>query len=145
MPSLSHRRLERVWILGNIGYAVFRILLARQFLARHGLNVWAFAVVEATSSILWAIGSVRLVRALTGRRRGPALGWGAVATVGFFAPDVYVLTTTHRVPWWIYAVIAVWITVATTVATKRIVTAIFAKKRAAGELRTPGASPPSPH
>jgi hypothetical protein len=145
MAPLSHRRLERVWILGNVGYAVFRILLARQFLSSRGLNIWGFAIVEGASSIPWAIGSARLVRSIVDRRTGAALRWAAVATAGFFAPDVYIVATTHQVPWWIYAVLATWVTIATTVATRRLLVAIRARRLAAGELRTPGASPPSRH
>lgn len=144
MTSLSQRKIEGAWLATNVAYAVFRILLARQFLAEHGLNIWGFAVVEAVSSIGWALASARLVRAVIARRLGAGIGWAALATVGFFAPDAYVLGTTHEVPAWLYIVIGAWMTVATVIGAVRLIGAIRGRGGAAEPPRTPAPSPPSP-
>lgn len=144
MTSLSHQKIERAWLASNVAYAVLRIWLARQFLAEHGLNVWGFAVVEAVSSIVWALASARLVRAVVSRRSGPAIGWAAIATVGFFAPDAFVLGTTHHVPLWLYLVIGTWITVATVLGAQRLIVAIRGRSGAGEPPRRPAPSPPSP-
>ena len=143
VPSPSQRRVERAWVIANLGYSVLRILFYRQLLADRGLNVWAYVLVELSATLPWSIGSARLVMALAARSRSLALRWGAVATIGFIAPDVFILTTTDRVPPWIYVVIFAWIVVAGALAVRRIRSAVRARRAVDGEPRTPEASPPS--
>ena len=142
---LSRLRLERAWLLGNLVYAVFRVLLARQVLADHGLNLWLFAIIEVISSVPWALGSARLTASVVQHRLDRALLWGTIALVGFLAPDVYVVIATHHVPVVVYVVLAIWISVAGTVSWVRLVREIRLRRGADEATRTAAPSSPSPH
>jgi hypothetical protein len=136
-------RLERFWILGNLLYSGFRVLLAWGFLAKHGLSVFWFSVVELVSAVPWAIATSRLTKALVARRWDGTWRWAALATAAFLAPDAYVVLSTHHVPWWVYAVIAGWVSIAAIVSVRKIATAVRERRDAGEAPRTPAASPPS--
>lgn len=125
------RRLEPWWIAGNLAYSGLRIALAYRLLSRHGLNVWAFTLVELVASIPWAISTSRLTKGLLTRTYRNLWLWFIVAGASFFAPDIFVLATTHDVPAWIYAGIAAWLSTSAALAARRI--AVSARdRRAAG-------------
>ncbi len=107
--SRRRRHLERGWYAASALYSVFRIALAKGFVEQYGLNVAAFAAVEVIATIPYAIGVAKLVGALVDRRRSAALRWGLVASAGFLAPDVFTLATTRHAPWWLIAIISVWL------------------------------------
>jgi hypothetical protein len=97
-------RLQMLWFLVTVGYAVLRIALARRFLSRYGLSIPQFAVIEILSSALFGFASGRLIPRLAHRRNMSekalrvTLGWGVATVIGFAAPDVFVFATTRRVP-----------------------------------------------
>lgn len=124
------RRIEPWWILGNLAYSGLRIVLARGLLERHGLNIWAFATVEVVASIPWAVATSRLTKGLLTHSYHGLWWWFTVAGASFFAPDVFVLATTHDVPVWIYIAIATWVTISATVATRRIVVSVRDRRAA---------------
>jgi hypothetical protein len=124
-------RLERFWIVGNLAYSAFRIVLAWRFLANHGLSVWGFALVELISAVPWAISTSRITRALIKHNHRHLLAWCLLATASFLAPDAFVIATTHHVPTWIYVVIACWVSIAG-VASVRKVLVSGRERRAAG-------------
>jgi hypothetical protein len=111
----------RLWIAGSIGYAAFRVWLARQFLADKGLDVWKFAVVELVATVPWAVGSGRAVLAVVDRQRRAAAWWSLLAAAGFFAPDVYVLLATSERPEWLVPALVVWASIAAAVAVRGLV------------------------
>jgi hypothetical protein len=139
------RRLEGAWIVANLAYSAFRIFLAHTFLVRRGLNIWAYAAVEYSSTLPWSIGSARLTMALARRDLRRAWRWGLLASAGFFAPDTFVISTTHHVPWYIYVAIATWVSIASVLATRRVALAVRARRVVDEGPRTPAASSPSPH
>ena len=57
-----------------------------------------------------------LLGALVDRRPARAWGLSAVVAVCFFAPDLFLVTTTRHVPAYVYAVLGVYLTVSTIVA-----------------------------
>jgi hypothetical protein len=120
--SIQKRDLVRyIWVGVSLGYAALRILLAQEFLAEHGLNIWAFAIVELVSTVPWAVGSARAVTALIDKNSRRATGWAAVASAGFLAPEVFVLIATDRPPKWLPWVLALWVGVAGLLAVRRII------------------------
>jgi hypothetical protein len=126
-------------------YAAFRILLAAGILGHHGLNVWAFTIVEILSSVPWALGSVRLATAVIDRHPARAWRWGTLAVGGFLAPDLFVVITTHHVPWIVYLVIGFWVLIAGGISARRLALEIKLRRRAGAATRTPPPSSPSPH
>ncbi len=134
-PSTLQRKWAgRLWIAGSLGYAAFRVWLARHFLADKGLNVWAFAVVELAATVPWAVGSARAVLAIVDRQRRAAMWWSLLAGAGFLAPDVYVLFATSQRPRWLIPVVVTW----------AVFAAAFAVHGLATDVRTRRAARTSP-
>lgn len=138
-------RLERFWIVGNLLYSALRVVLAWHFLASHGLSVVGFALVEVISAVPWAIATSRLTKGLLAKNTRGLLGWAALATAAFLAPDAFVIATTHHVPAWLYVVIGAWVSIAGFVSVRRVLQAVSERGDAAGAPRTPEGSPPSQH
>jgi lysylphosphatidylglycerol synthetase-like protein (DUF2156 family) len=102
------RSIEHAWIVATLVYAAFRIALAQRFLAKYGLNVGWFALLEVLSSLLFGLASGRFVGAVLDRHRR-AFGWAGLTVVGYAAPDAYVFKSTHRLPRGLLAVMLVFI------------------------------------
>ncbi|MEZ5255590.1 MAG: hypothetical protein R2705_01445 [Ilumatobacteraceae bacterium] len=56
-----------------------------------------------------SIGVARGVTSWIEGRRDRAMRWAAVASIGFAAPDVYLVSTTRQVPVWLYVVLGTWV------------------------------------
>jgi uncharacterized integral membrane protein len=91
-------RLQKLWLVLTVAYAVIRIALAHRYLRKFGLSVPAFAAIELTSSVLFGFASGRFVPAVVDRHRRHMVGWGSATLVGFMAPDLFAMVTTRRIP-----------------------------------------------
>ncbi len=136
MSASTARRkwAERAWVAISLGYAGFRVALAKATLESHGLNIWVFAIIEFTSTIPYAIGTSRLLQALLDHERGKAIRWGLVASVGFIAPDLYALVALHDAPVYLYVIIATWTTLAAVFAVRSVVRTNRARQTAKLQL-----------
>lgn len=106
-----HRRLlERGWILASTAYGGLRIFVADHTVVQYGVNIWAYSAVELGSSVVYGLGTARLVGAVIDRRRRAALRWAAVAAVGFCSPETFVAITGRHMPPTIYLALAVSLT-----------------------------------
>ncbi|MEZ5215747.1 MAG: hypothetical protein R2715_03920 [Ilumatobacteraceae bacterium] len=103
------RALTMTWYLGSLAYSTLRITLARRFLGPYGLSTPELRMVEFTSLLPYSIGVARGVTSWIERRRDLAMRWAAVASIGFAAPDVYLVSTTRQVPVWLYVVLGTWV------------------------------------
>lgn len=113
--SAGSARRRRLWIAVALVYGAARVALAGAFLARYGLNVWVFGVVEMSSSFLLGLASGRLVESILRAERGRRLLLISGSLVGYATPDIYVLVFAGQFPATTLAVV-VGVIVATTVA-----------------------------
>jgi hypothetical protein len=100
------RRLEHAWFFVVVAYALIRIFLADKFLAKYGLPIKPFAVVEIMSSMVYALASARFIGALVDNHNRKAGFFGLCSLVGFGAPDVFVIAASDHIPRSIYVVLA---------------------------------------
>ncbi len=91
-------RLQTIWLFATIGYALVRIALADRYLSKYGLSVPAFAAIELSSSALFGFASGRFVPAVADRQPKAMASWGLATLIGFGAPDLFAVVTTHRIP-----------------------------------------------
>ena len=116
----KRKRVEWAWYAVSGLYSLFRVVLAQHTVTRYGVNIWVFAIVEFTATIPYAVGTARVVTSLLDHDRRAATRWALVASAGFFAPDVYTLAAARTAPWWIYAVVLTWMTVAAVIAVRSL-------------------------
>ena len=127
--AVHRRRLEWAWYGISLLYCCVRVYLADRYVRRYGLDVPAFAVVEFSSTVPYAVGTARLVGALVDRAMRRATFWGLVASAGFVAPDLFTLVTADRTPGWLVAVIVVWLCGATVLAVHRLRKSVVERRR----------------
>ena len=87
-------------------WAGLRILAVELWLVGYGVNIWWFAVIEASSSILYGVSSARLVKELSARRRKNSAKWGSLTLIGYVLPDTYLLSVGRSMPLATYVVVA---------------------------------------
>ena len=97
--------LARMWVALVMLWAAVRIFAVEIWLVGYGVNIWSFAGIEVLSSILYAISSDRLVRALTIRNRKDSGKWGALTLIGYVLPDTYMLSAGRAMPVATYAIV----------------------------------------
>jgi len=140
--SRRRRRLERLWIVGSVAYGALRIVVADRTVRRYGVNIWAFATIELSTSWLYGLSTARVVGALVDRALRTALRWGVLATATFFAPESFIVLTGRDMPAAVYLVIGGLLATVGTFATVSLVRNVRAGRRArasaAERTLTPG-------
>jgi hypothetical protein len=108
--------LERLWVLGSVAYGGLRIFIADHTVRRYGVNIWAFAVVELSTSWFYGLSTARLVGALVDRQGRLAARWSLLAAATFLAPETFILLTGRQMPVVVYVVVAALLSVLGTLA-----------------------------
>src|SRR3954452_3185481 len=133
-PSASKRKwVEWAWYAVSGLYSLFRVVLAQHTVARYGVNIWVFAIIEFAATIPYAVGTARVVTSLLDHDRRAAMRWALVASAGFFAPDVYTLVAARSAPWWLYAIVLSWMTIAAVIAVRSLRGNLRQRREAARE------------
>jgi len=86
-------------------WAGMRILAVEIWLVGYGVNIWWFAAIETTSSVIYGLSSARLVQTLAARHRKDSAKWGALTLVGYVLPDTYLLSVGRAMPMATYAIV----------------------------------------
>lgn len=94
----SASRAKVAWIISTFAYGCFRVFLAHAYLAEYGLNIWLFATIEISSSLVFGITSSRFVENLVRGVKHHRIRLGLAALSGYFAPDAYVLAVSGEYP-----------------------------------------------
>jgi hypothetical protein len=107
IEAKHYPKILRLWILGDIVWATFRLFVARATLRQYGLNIWLFCVVEYASIVPYIFGSAKCVKAFVAKRHLLAAQWAAFAALGFISPELFIVATTKKMPWHVYIIIAI--------------------------------------
>lgn len=119
---LRRRRvLARLWAVATIGWSLVRTLLAWVLLGDYGLDPWIYLGVDLSSSIVLGRSTPVMVVSFVDRQRSRAVRWAAVTLVAYVVPDVYLFTSTQRIP---PVTLAVLLTVMATTVTVTAVTIV---------------------
>lgn len=131
-PARSRRRrlLERLWILGSVAYGGLRIFIADRTVKRYGVNIWAFAAVELSTSWIYGLSTARVVGALVDRHVRLALKWGVLAAVTFLAPETFIILTGRDMPAIVYVIVLALVSVLGTAAVISLLRRVRAGRRA---------------
>ncbi|MFM8311074.1 MAG: hypothetical protein ACKOAZ_04165 [Ilumatobacteraceae bacterium] len=92
------RLLARGWAIAAVAWSLVRTLMAWVLLGDYGLNPWAYLCVDLSTSVVLGQSMPRMVVGFADGRRRHALRWGAVTSIAYAIPDVYLFTSTERIP-----------------------------------------------
>ena len=110
----GRRRLERWWFVLVMAWSALRVVVVWRWLDKYGVNPIIYAFVDLGSSVPYSFGSARTIGGLIDRRYARAAVWFLLAAVCFVAPDVYIVSAGHGMPWGVYAVVGAIAAVAAT-------------------------------
>ncbi|MGA0894761.1 MAG: hypothetical protein ACO3S5_09045 [Ilumatobacteraceae bacterium] len=99
-PHVLRRRrvLSRGWAIAAIAWSLVRTVLAWVLLGDYGLNPWAYLCVDLSTSIVLGQSMPRMVVGFVDGRRRTAMRWGVLTAIAYAIPDVYLFTSTERIP-----------------------------------------------
>lgn len=99
-PHVLRRRrlLTRAWAIAAIAWSLVRTVLAWVLLGDYGLNPWAYLCVDLSTSVVLGQSMPRMVVGVVDGRRRTAMRWGALTALAYAIPDVYLFTSTERIP-----------------------------------------------
>ena len=106
MPRITQQTIfARLWVALVMLWAGVRILAVEVWLVGYGVNIWWFAAIELSSSIVYGVSSARLVHALARRDRKQSACWGALTLFGYVLPDTYMLSSGRAMPLATYVIV----------------------------------------
>jgi len=102
LTFLHDQRTHRTWLVLVLAWASFRAFAINKFFGHHGVNVWAYLVVDLASSVPYAVYSARAVVNFLDKtwlelRRNTLL-----AALFFYIPDIYIFIFARTVPTSLY-------------------------------------------
>lgn len=96
---LRRRRvLARVWVLATVGWSFVRTLFAWVLLGEYGLDPLVYLCVDLGSSLVLGRSTPIMVVSFVDREWRRARRWAAVTAVAYVVPDIFLFTSTRRVP-----------------------------------------------
>lgn len=126
----------------NVGYDVLHTAVMIGVFHRYGLDPWVYVLYIVGFSVGFAWSSLALIGALVDRRPRRAWPISAVTVVCFFAPELFLLTTTHHVPRYVYVLLGGYVACSSTLAAVALVRRYRARRDPArGRGVVPAGSP----
>lgn len=118
-PEVVRRRqrLSRVWAIATVCWSFVRTTLAWALLGRYGLNPWAYLAVDLSSSLVLGRSTPVMVISVVDGERARAVRWGVLTAIAYVTPDLFLFTSTRRVP-------AITVAVIVTVMTVSLITTV---------------------
>jgi hypothetical protein len=108
-----------------------RTLLAWVLLGDYGLDPWVYLCVDLGSSLVLGRSTPIMVVSFIDHERQRALRWSLVTGVAYVVPDVFLFTSTRRIP---PVTLAVMITLMATSVTVTVVTLVRRVRSARADL-----------
>jgi hypothetical protein len=123
--------LARAWAVATVLWSCVRTLLAWVLLGDYGLDPWVYLCVDLGSSLVLGRSTPIMVVSFIDRERQRALRWSLVTGVAYVVPDVFLFTSTRRIP---PVTLAVMITLMATSVTVTVVTLVRRVRSARADL-----------
>lgn len=123
-------------MVANVAYDALHTSVMIGIFHRYGLNPWIYVFYIIGFSVGFAWSSLALVGALVDRQHRRAWRISAVAAVCFFAPELFLITTTRHVPTYIYALFGAYLAGSSTLAVLTLARRYRAKRIPAGNTGT---------
>lgn len=99
LKSEKHRQLiERWWIAIVLIWDIAKSIVIDETFAKYGVNPYIYFVIVISIAIPYAISTAKMLFSILANHWRNALGYGAVAVVLHFVPDIYILATAKKVP-----------------------------------------------
>jgi hypothetical protein len=99
LKSERHRQLvERWWILIVILWDVIKTIVVDETFAKYGVNPYIYFIIVISIAVPYAISTAKMLFSMLENKWKIATGYGVIAVVLHFIPDIYILVTAQHVP-----------------------------------------------
>jgi hypothetical protein len=99
LQNERHRQLvERWWIAIVLLWDILKSIVVDETFAKYGVNPYIYLLIVVTISVPYALSTAKMLFAILANHWRNALGFGGVAIVLHFIPDVYILISSDHVP-----------------------------------------------
>jgi len=125
--------LSWAWVLGVVVFSFVRALIAWPTLGQFGVDPLTFLIIDLVTAPPYAIGQVKLVKSIVGKRWRQAQFWAFVVAAMFLAPYAYIVVAgSGEIPAFVYVILAVLVAVFGIVSILRIRASVIEARSAAG-------------
>jgi hypothetical protein len=99
----ARRKGLRIWFVLVLTWSIIRSLLVARVFQRYGLNPKIYFAIDFLSSIPYAYASAQSLLKFLDKKRMRAIWWGLLTISMFYAPDIYIVYISKKVPLSTYA------------------------------------------
>lgn len=104
-----------IWLSTVVIYDGFRAIVVDYFFSSHGINGWSYFLTGAIFSIIFGWASFRFVVSLVDNRMKMVWIFGFLTFLAFLAPDAYIVIASQKTPAILYAGLAFYLTLTTSI------------------------------
>lgn len=103
----------RAWIVGILAFSAARALIAWPTFGKYGVNPWVFLTIDIVTAIPYGVGQAITVKILRSPERDPmdSVPWAILVAAAFFAPYVYIFTSSGEMPLLAYIGTILWMAI----------------------------------
>lgn len=92
------RKGVRIWFILVLTWSIIRSILVAHFFQEYGLSPEIYFLIDFSSSIPYAHASSKSLLTLIDKKFTQAFWWGLATVIMFYAPDIYILYISKKVP-----------------------------------------------
>ena len=103
------------WVILNIAYDALRALIINTFFSSHGVNGVYYLAFCLFFSAFFGLFSYKLIIAFVDDQPKLMINYAFISGLAFFAPDIYVVLASHDVPSVLYASLALYLLITSSI------------------------------
>jgi hypothetical protein len=94
----ARRKGVKIWFALVLGWSIIRSVVIARVFHKYGLDSRLYFVIDFLSSLVYAQASAQSLLEYVDRRKAQAIWWGLLTIPAFYAPDIYIVFSSKKVP-----------------------------------------------
>jgi hypothetical protein len=94
----ARRKGVKIWFALVLGWSIIRSLIIAGVFHKYGLDSRLYFVIDFLSSLVYAQASAQSLLAYVDRNKVRAIWWALLTIPAFYAPDIYIIYSSKKVP-----------------------------------------------
>ena len=94
----ARRKGLKIWFVLVLGWSIGRSIIVSKVFHKYGLNSRIYFLIDFLTSIPYAYTSAQSLLTFIDKKRSQTLLWGVATVAFFYAPDIYIVYSSKKVP-----------------------------------------------
>jgi hypothetical protein len=94
----ARRKGVKVWFALVLSWSIIRSAIIARVFHKYGLNPTLYFVIDFLSSLVYAQASAQSLLAYLDKKKSQAIWWAVATIPSFYAPDIYIIYSSKKVP-----------------------------------------------